>query len=76
MSQDTLCVDLIKKYQCILKGGGKKFQILPKGDEKKQKMATKSAKSFYFQTVTVIDPATGWIEIRTVTSARADLVAY
>ena len=26
----TLCVDLIGKYQLTPKGGGKKFQILPK----------------------------------------------
>ena len=31
---DTLCVDLIGKYQITLKGGGKKFQILPKGYKK------------------------------------------
>ena len=72
---DTLCVDLIGKYQFTPKGGGKKFQIVPKGDEKKYKMTTKSGKSIYLQAVTMIDPATGWIEIRTVPSARADLVA-
>ena len=38
-------------------------------------MITKSGKSVYLQAVTMIDPATGWIEIRTVPSARADLVA-
>ena len=38
-------------------------------------MTTKSGKSFYLQAVTMINPATGWIEIRTVPSARADLVA-
>ena len=38
-------------------------------------MTTKSGKSVYLQAVTMIDPATGWIEIRTVPSARADLVA-
>ena len=32
---DTLCVDLIEKYQFTPKGGGKKLQILHKGDEKK-----------------------------------------
>ena len=72
---DTLCVDLIGKYQFTPKGGGKKFQIPSKGDEKKYKMTTKSGKSVYLQAVTMIDPATGWIEIRTVPSARADLVA-
>ena len=32
---DALCVDLIGKYQVTPRGGGKKFQILPKGDERK-----------------------------------------
>ena len=31
---DTLCFDLIGKYQFPPKGGGMKFQILPKADEK------------------------------------------
>ena len=31
---DTLCVDLIGKYQFTSKGRGKKFQILPKADKK------------------------------------------
>ena len=48
---------------------------MPKGDEKKYKMTSKSGRSVYLQTGTMIDPATGWIEIRTVPSARADLVA-
>ena len=39
--------------------GGKKFQILPKGDEKTYKMTTKSGKSVYLQAVAMIDPATG-----------------
>ena len=34
-SIDTLCIDLIGEYQFTPKGGGKKFQILPKGDERK-----------------------------------------
>ena len=72
---DTLCIDLIVKYQFTLKGGGEKFQILPKGDEKKYKLITKAGWSVYLQAVTIIDPATGWIEIRTVPSAWADLVA-
>ena len=63
---DTLCVDLIGKYQFNPKIGGKKFQIVPKGDGKKYKMTTKSGRSVYFQAVTMIDPATGWIEICTV----------
>ena len=31
---DTLYEDQIGKYQVSPKGGGKKFQIVPKGDEK------------------------------------------
>ena len=38
-------------------------------------MTTKNGKTVYLQAVTMIDPATGWIEIRTVPSARADLVS-
>ena len=38
-------------------------------------MTTKSGKSVYLQAVTMIDPATGWIEIRTVQSERVDLIA-
>ena len=34
ISWDTLCVDLMGKYQFTTKGEGKKFQIVPKGDEK------------------------------------------
>ena len=68
-------VDLIGKYQFTPKGGGKKFQILPKEDEKKYKMTTKSGRYIYLQAVTMIDPATGWIEICTVPSAWVDIVA-
>ena len=38
-------------------------------------MTTKSGRSIYLQAVTMIYPATDWIEICTVPSARADLVA-
>ena len=38
-------------------------------------MTTKSGTSAYLQAVTMIDPATGWIEIRTIPSAQADFVA-
>ena len=38
-------------------------------------MTTKSGRSVYLQAVTMIDQATGWIEIRTVPSIRADLVS-
>ena len=72
---DTLCVDLIRKYHFTPKGGGKRFQTLPKVDGTKYKMTTKSARFFYLQTFIVIDPAIGWIEIRTIPSKRSDLVA-
>ena len=45
------------------------------GNEKIYKMTMKSGKCVYLQAVTMIDPACGWIEICTVPSARADLVA-
>ena len=38
-------------------------------------MTTKNEKTVYLQAVTMIDSAIGWIEIRTVTSARSDLVS-
>ena len=44
---DTPCVDLIGKFQFSPKGGGKKFQVLPKGDENKHKMTTKSGRPAY-----------------------------
>ena len=41
-----------------------------KEEEKKYKMTTKSGKSVYLQACNLIDPATGWIEIRTVPSVQ------
>ena len=38
-------------------------------------MKTKNGSTVYLQAITMIDPATGWVEIRAVPSARADLVA-
>ena len=38
-------------------------------------MTSKSGRSIYLQAVTMIDPATGWIERHTLPSARDDLVA-
>ena len=38
-------------------------------------MTTKSRKFLYLQAVTMIDQATGWIEICTVPSVQADFVA-
>ena len=61
---ETLCIDLIGKYQFTTKGGGREY-----------KMKTKNGNTVYLQAVTMIDPATGWVEIRAVQSARADLVA-
>ena len=39
-----------------------------KGKWKKFRMTTRSGKSDYLQAVTMIDPATGWIEIRRILS--------
>ena len=38
-------------------------------------MTTYNAKIVYLQAVTMIDPATDWIEICTLSSAYADLVS-
>ena len=38
-------------------------------------MIMKSGKSVYLQAVTMIDPATGWIEIRSIPSSQVDLVS-
>ena len=38
-------------------------------------MTTETGRVVYLQAVTMIDPATGWVEIRAVRSARADYVA-
>ena len=38
-------------------------------------MTTKNGKAVYLQAVTMIDPATGWITILMIPSARADLVS-
>ena len=61
---DVLCVGLIGKYQLSPKGGGKEYTL-----------NTKKGHSVYLQAVTMIDSATGWVEICAVPSARADLVA-
>ena len=39
-------------------------------------MTAKNGKTVYLQAVTMIDPATGWIEMHTIPSARTDLVPY
>ena len=61
---ETLCVDLIGEYK-----------FTAKEDRKRYKMTTDKGRTVHLRAVTMIDPATGWIEIRTVDSARADLVA-
>ena len=38
-------------------------------------MIGKKDKDVYLHAITMIDPATSWIEIRSVPEARADLVA-
>ena len=38
-------------------------------------MKTKDGNMVYVQAITMIDPATGWVEIRAMPSARVDLVA-
>ena len=38
-------------------------------------MKSKKHKDVYLHTITMIDLTTGWIEIRSVPEARADLVA-
>ena len=61
---DVICVDLIGQYQFTPKGKGKKYQT-----------TTKNGKNVHLQTVTMIDPASGWIEIHAAPSTRADLVS-
>ena len=46
-----------------------------KGDERKFKITTRSGRSVYLQDITMIDPTIGLIELHTLQSARADLVA-
>ena len=61
---DILCVVLIGQYQFTPKRRGKKYQ-----------MATKNLKNICLQVVTMIDPATGWIEVCMLSSACAYLVS-
>ena len=48
---------------------------MPKDGGKKYQMTTKNRKTVYLQAVTMRDPATGWIEIRTVPSTHVDPVS-
>ena len=66
---DTLCVDLIGKYQFTTKGGGAEYKISPPSNNEKYKLKTKNGNTVYLQAITMIDPATGWVEIRAVPSA-------
>ena len=68
---DTLCVDLIGKYQFTTKGGGAEYKTTPSPNNENYKSKTKNGNTVYLQAITMIDPATGWVEIRTV----PDLVA-
>ena len=58
------CIDLIGKYRMTPNKGGIKHTMKGKKD-----------KDFYIQAITIRDPATGWIEIRSVPEARAVLVS-
>ena len=58
---NMLCVDVIDKYQITIQGG------------KEYKMTADKGRKLYLQALTMIDPATGQIEIKAMPSARADL---
>ena len=60
-SWDTLCIDLIGKYRMTPNKGGRKYAMNDKKD-----------KDVYLQAITMMDPTTGWIEIRSMPEARAD----
>ena len=60
-----LCIDLIGKYRMTPNNkGGRKYAMKGKKD-----------KDVYLQALTMIEPATSWIEIRSVPETRGDLVA-
>ena len=59
-----LSIDLIGKYIMTSNKGRRKYAMKGKKD-----------KDVCLQAITMIGPATGWIEIRSVPEARADLVA-
>ena len=56
---EKLCIDLIGPYPIPTKGHKK----------------TKDPKPLQLWAVTMIDPATGWLEIKEITTKRADVVA-
>ena len=49
--------------------------MIPNKGGKKYAMKGKKDNDVYLQAITMIDPATGWIEIRSVPEARTNLVA-
>ena len=49
--------------------------MTPNRGGREHAMKGKKDKDFYLQAITMIDPAFGWIEIRSAPEARADLVA-
>ena len=60
---NKLYIDLVGKYRMTPNKGCKKYTMKGKKD-----------KDVYLQAITMIDPATNWIEIRSVPEARADVV--
>ena len=59
----------------IMRRPNKTIPIHAKGGSTKYQMTTKNRKTVSLQVVTMIDPATCWIEIRTVPSTCANLVS-
>ena len=49
--------------------------MIPNKGGRKYTMTDTKDKDVYLQTITMTDPANGWIEIRSVPEARAGLVA-
>ena len=48
--------------------------MTPNKGGRKYTMKSKKDKNVFLQAITMTDPATGWIEMRCVPEARADLV--
>ena len=61
---DTLCINLMGKYR-----------MTPNKIDRKYGLKGRKYKEVNLQAITMIDPATGWIEINSLLEARADLVA-
>ena len=49
--------------------------MTPNKGGRKYAMKCKKDKDIYLQAITMVNPATGWIEIRSAPEPRADLVA-